>query len=534
MAKRKASETIENRPLKAAKNTEHPGNDDINQWENGSSQTHEASRFNADENMEEPLPRATAAHQAEPGHTNDTEDGQGFQFLCLLVAACEQRRMIRGPKLRGLDQVEGDLIPTVEEPATEQMVRKVCIDRLRVIIRELTEYYNTDLAGERRLMMLPSGWFTDLQYLQQRQSLIRRAEHELSVLATELDRFYATLSGQLSERTRRLLKPSKEAMSSSGLEALRIQIEETTRSIQSCHLKEIARQHRLTSLLDEYDEDGDRLLEAADSNLVATGLLIAEQDGHRERSYQDSDRGREEESVSQQNNEASQPHLHKQTSDSRGQDSRGQYENPEDHLAIMQDESSRYLAEAKRAFSQASKAFHNVRETYDRRYEAFQNEVEAGRIINGTKTSFDAEYFLDRNRLNRRLTVAEEQWWAARKDAQRTGALPRALHTSDFADRSDDGHTPQQIEAYVASFDMARIERWRLDGAQKDIELDDSKWGQGLPEHEVELSSVAAFSSTSQDRYDTSRRSKLIARWHKEQEDTRKVEQRRWRNAMKG
>ncbi|KAI6912523.1 hypothetical protein KC318_g1935 [Hortaea werneckii] len=377
--------------------------------------------------------------------------------------------------------------------------------------------------------MLPTEWFTDFQYLQQHQSLIRRAEQELSSLATQIEQLYATLSGQLSERTRRLLKPSKETMASAGLETLQKEIEETSRSIQSCHLEKIASQHRLTSLLDESDDDGERLLEAADSNLVANGLLIAEQDGRQERSHQNGDRGREEKSGSQQNNEPSQSHPRNQASDNHVQ-----YEKPEDHLAILQDESSRYLAEAKRAFSQASKAFHNVRETYDKRYEFFRSEVEAGRIIHGTKTSFDAEYFLDRNRLNRRLTVAEEQWWAARKDAQRTGALPRALHTSDFADRSDDGHTPQQIEAYIASFDMGRIERWRSDGAQKEIEQDESKWEPGLPDYKAELASVAAHSSTSQDRYDTSRRSKLIARWHKEQEDTRKIEQKRWRKTMKG
>ncbi|GAB1742922.1 hypothetical protein NU219Hw_g8624t1 [Hortaea werneckii] len=376
--------------------------------------------------------------------------------------------------------------------------------------------------------MLPTEWFTDLQYLQQRQSLIRRAEQELSSLASQIEQLYATLSGQLSERTRRLLKLSKEAMASAGLETLEKEIKETNRGIQSCHLKKIAGQHRLTSLLDESDEDGERLLEAADSNLVATGLLIAEQDDHQERCYRGSDRGREEVPGSRQSNEAFQPHLRNQASSNHVQ-----YENPEDLLAILQNESSRDLTEAKRAFSQASKAFHNVRETYDKRYEFFQNEVEAGRL-RGTKSLFDGEYFLERNRLNRRLTMAEEEWWLARKNAQRTGALPRGLHTSDFADRSDDGHTPQQIEAYIASFDMDRIERWRSDGAQRHIELDEANWEPDPPDYEADIASVAVLSSTSQDRYDTSRRSKLIARWHKEQEDTRKIEQKRWRKTMKG
>ncbi|KAI7271008.1 hypothetical protein KC343_g356 [Hortaea werneckii] len=521
MTKRKASEIVENRRLKAARNTEHAGSDGIGQPDNGSLQSQEASGLNEFENTEKPLQSAADAYQTEPSHTSPTEDERGLKFLLKLIAACEQRRMTREPKLRGLDQVEEGFIPTVEEPATKQAVQVFWKDRLRVALRELSGYYNTDLAGERRLMMLPPAWFTDLQYLQQHQSLIRRAEHELSCLETELEKLHLTLSGQLSERTRRLLKPSKEAVSPAEVEALRIEIEETTRSIQNCHLKKIARQHRLTSLLDESDEDGERLLEIADSNLVPTDLLIAEQDGHREKAYRDSDRERDD--------ETSQPHLHNQAFDKRGQ-----YENPEDHLAILQDESSRYLAEAKRAFSQASKAFRNVRETYDKRYEFFRNDVEAGRIIHGTKTSFDAEYFLERNRLNRRLTAAEEQWWAARKDAQRTGALPLAHHTSDFADRSDDGHTSREIEAYIASFDMERIERWRSDGAQKDIEQDESKWEPGLPDYEAEIASVAVISSTSQDRYDTSRRSKLIARWRKEQEDTRKIELRRWRKTMKG
>ncbi|KAI6849899.1 hypothetical protein KC332_g3614 [Hortaea werneckii] len=356
-----------------------------------------------------------------------------------------------------------------------------------------------NLAGKDELMMLSTDWLTQLKSLQNCQRPIQNIESELEQIESQLERVFARFSELLTKRTKRILELSKDSSAKDELELDQGEIRKTLESIKEHHVRQMSLRDELGDLMAQSDAVGERLIKAADSQFVSAGLLTREQEEYHSdhtAARQDNSNSSKRRATMRQDNEGFHSGRHNQTSNSVVQD-----DGPEDILAVLQNESSRDLAEAKRAFSQASKAFHNVRETYDERYEIFQNEVEAGRL-RGTKTLFDGLYFLEHNRLNRRLTVAEAQLWAARKDAQRTGALPHALHTSDFADRSDDGHTPQQIEAYVASFDMARIERWRLDGAQKDIELDESKWGQGLPEHEVELASVAALSSTSQDRYD--------------------------------
>ncbi|KAI7350449.1 hypothetical protein KC343_g364 [Hortaea werneckii] len=379
--------------------------------------------------------------------------------------------------------------------------------------------------------MLSTDWLAQLRSLQSRQKPVQNIETELEQIESQIERDFARFSELLTERTKRILELAKESSAKDELGLHQSEIGRTIESIKEHQARHMSLRDELTDLMAQSDAFGERLIKAADSQLVCAGLLTAEQEEHHSddtTARQDIGKASKRRLTSRQDSEGSNSRPHNQTSNGEVQ-----YGSPENLLAVLQNESSHDLERAKRVFSQASKDFHNVRETYEKRYEIFQNEVEAGRL-RGTKTLFDGEYFLERNRLNRRLTVAEEQWWAARKDAQRTGALPLAHHTSDFADRSDDGHTPQEIEAYVASFDMARIERWRSDGAQKDIELDESKWEPDLPDYEAEIASVAVISSTSQDRYDTSRRSKLIARWRKEQEDTRKIELRRWRKTMKG
>ncbi|KAI6858950.1 hypothetical protein KC338_g7487 [Hortaea werneckii] len=534
MAKRKAAENHDPRAPKAAKKTQ-PGGDALNDVEQTSSQSKDSHGADEVERSAGSSSPASNSERVESKSSNHVEDGRGLQFLSLLTEACEQRRTLRQSKLSDLDEDSEPFIPKSERTKVFEKLQQSGKRRLQMIIRKLSDANKTELAGEKVLTMLPLPWFSQLISLREYQvKYIQKAETELALVTSQLEEAYTNLSEQVAQRCRGLEDLSDEFTEEGGLRSLHIQIMETNKDIQRYYLHQVSLQDKLDVFFSELWDEGEHLLEAADSDLVAAGFLTVTQEGKGEDHDQEglshgSGRGGKKGYASQLNDGASQSHFHNQASDNHGQS-----HNPEGHVALLQHESSRYLAEAKRAYSQASKAFHNVRETYDRRYQFFRNEVEAGRIVDGTKTTFDAEYFLDRNRLNRRLTVAEEQWWAARKDAQRTGALPLAHHTSDFADRSDDGHTPQEIEAYVASFDMARIERWRSDGAQKDIEQDESKWELGLPDYEAEIASVAVISSTSQDRYDTSRRSKLIARWRKEQEDTRKIELRRWRKAMKG
>ncbi|KAI7214170.1 hypothetical protein KC333_g6157 [Hortaea werneckii] len=529
MAKRKASDGHDHRAPKAARNTQLDDDalNDIEQTSSPSNESHGADEVES--SAESPSPAANS-QRAGSKSSNHTEDGQGLQFLSLLTEACEQRRKIRESRLSDLDEDDGPFIPNSERAKVFEKLQQSGKRRLQMMMRKLSDANETGLAGEQVLTMLPVGWFTQLSSLR-RYSIfsIQNTETELALLASQLEEAYTTLSEQVAQRCRGLEDLSEKSTEEGDLRSLHLGIMETNRNIQRYYLRQVSLQDRLDVHFSELWEKGEHLLEVADRELIAAGFLTApERERNQEGLPHGSDREGKGSSASQLDNGASQPHLHNQASNNHAQ-----YENTEDLLAILQNESSRDLTEAKRALSQASRAFHNVRETYRRRYEMFQNEIKAGRF-RGTKTLFDGDYFLERNRLNHKLTVAEEEWSLTRKNAQRTGALPRALHTSDFADRSDDGHTPQEVEAYIASFDMDLIERWRSDGAQRDIEQDESKWEAGVPDYEAEFASVAALSSTSQDRYDTSRRRKLIARWHKEQEDIRKVEQRRWRKAMKG
>ncbi|KAI6842009.1 hypothetical protein KC340_g2148 [Hortaea werneckii] len=531
MGKRTASEDINMRPLKNAKNNDAYGHGTISKPAQEMPQDKETDNLDKGQDTAGSLSHTRYGSKDSPSPSDPIEDDGGLSFLALLVCACEQRRFMRAQDSQPRSADEEVQRPRLSESRTNENPRGPSHDHMRTTLRGLAEIYCVDLAGKDELMMLSTDWLTQLKSLQNCQRPIQNIESELEQIESQLEGVFARFSQLLTKRTKSILELAKESSAKDELELHQGEIEEMLESIKEYHARQMSLRDELADLMAQNDAVGERLIKAADSQLVSAGLLATEQEEYHSdhtTARQDNSKASKRRATLRQDKEGFRSRRHNQTSNSVVQD-----DGPEDLLAVLQDESSRDLAEAKRAFSQASKAFHNVRETYDERYEIFQNEVEAGRL-RGTKTLFDAEYFLERNRLNRRLNVAEEHWWAARKDAQRTGALPRALHTSDFADRSDDGHTPQQIEAYVASFDMARIERWRLDGAQKDIELDESKWGQGLPEHEAELASVAALSSTSQDRYDTSRRSKLIARWHKEQEDTRKVEQKRWRNTMKG
>lgn len=196
-----------------------------------------------------------------------------------------------------------------------------------------------------------------------------------------------------------------------------------------------------------------------------------------------------------------------------------------DHLPdmqkIVQDERRRELHDAKRAWSEASREFRETREDYDGSLACFLKRREEGKVI-GSKTDFDAAFFVARSESNNKLALAQAQFARAKKVAQGVGVLPIEHQTSDFADQSDDGYTSAQVETYVRTLDRSVIERWRRADGQKDVELDQEKWEvEGAGQDVRRADSVAAESSCSQDRYNTGRLKKLIARWRNHQAELR-------------
>lgn len=72
-----------------------------------------------------------------------------------------------------------------------------------------------------------------------------------------------------------------------------------------------------------------------------------------------------------------------------------------------------------------------------------------------------------------------------------------------------------------------RIERWRKDDGQRDVALNQAVWTTLGLQEDVKGKSIAAVSSMSQDRYDRSRRKKLILRWQAQQDAKGIVEEMR-------
>ncbi|KAK4549527.1 hypothetical protein LTR36_006524 [Oleoguttula mirabilis] len=194
------------------------------------------------------------------------------------------------------------------------------------------------------------------------------------------------------------------------------------------------------------------------------------------------------------------------------------------------------LDKAQRVWSEASRAFRETRRQYSSGLREFLEICEEGGI-EGTRTEFDARYFLNRGGANRRLAKAQSEYEHARKAAQTVGALPENLITSDFGDRSDDGYLHDDVADHIRRTDPGIIEKWRNDERQKDIGSEAGWEAEGFQHGSTDnphtADSIAAESSYSQERYSTDRRKKLIDKWGTEQDEHRETEDGRRQKAMR-
>ena len=191
-----------------------------------------------------------------------------------------------------------------------------------------------------------------------------------------------------------------------------------------------------------------------------------------------------------------------------------------DMRQIVQNGRQRELRDARRAWSEASKDFRRVRKEYDGKLADFLESKEKGSVV-GTKTDFDAGYYIARKELTHKLVLAEDRFERAKNTAQQVGVLPLNEQTSDFAHHLDDGYASAEVEAYMETTDKDWIERWRQDEAQGQIELDEGRWTVEEVSQDADARTIGPGSSVSQDRYDIGKRKKLIDRWKTQQEDSR-------------
>ncbi|KAI6849901.1 hypothetical protein KC332_g3615 [Hortaea werneckii] len=395
---------------------------------------------------------------------------------------------------------------------------------MEALVNELATKWDPAMAQDSELDIFSTDWLMGF-------TGVTRCLNTATLLSEELNQAKAELADHRGRREYAIRKRCQSQLKAHEI----MQASERIRALASEHLVELKAiddllhktSRRFKSAEREYQQARRSLLEvseetlaAADQALVAAGFLDFPED--------DTTHGKQ--------NDSEQPSAQDDTTEARNHDHARQDKDsnrpvsppvfhPPSQRDLIRQECKRELDNAKRDMSEASRDFDRLRDGYDLRLKDFYNDRDNGRVT-GTKTDFDAAYFLARNDTNQRLTLAEDRLYRAKRIAQDAGVLPALEQSSNFADRSDDGCQEEESLA-MARLDRDRVERWRIDEAQKKIEPVGVAWESRLVDHSPDQGSIAAISSRSQDRYDTSRRSKLIARWKKQQGEEFAVEDQR-------
>ncbi|KAI7341182.1 hypothetical protein KC315_g306 [Hortaea werneckii] len=503
MPKRKASDELEAAMSKAARHAaETPEraapttNADIDAESNNNTPDRESIQ---PESFESP-----------DGNQEKPESTRVQQFLSTLVVACEHRRL--STKLfNPHDDFERNFSFNGDSG-------------IETLIKDLATQWDPGMAQDPELDLFPIDWlmgFTDLPRSQTTTALL---SEELYQAKAELANLRDRRESAIRKRVQSQLKARETMQGSERIRALASEHLVELKAIDDLLYKSLG---RFRSAQREYQQARRILLEvseetlaAADQALVAAGFL----EHPREDTVHSEQRNVEQLSAQDDTAKARQPDHSRHTTDGNHPASPPAFHPPSQRDLIRQ-QCRRELDNAKRDMSEASRDFDRLRDGYDMRLKDFYNDRDRGRVT-GTKTDFDAAYFLARNDTNQRLALAEDRLHRAKRVAQDAGVLPAIEQTSNFADRSDDG-CQEEERVVIALLDRDRIEHWRRDEAQKKIEPEGDAWESRLVDNSPEHGSVSAISSRSQDRYDTSRKSKLIARWKKQQGEEFAVEDQR-------
>lgn len=181
------------------------------------------------------------------------------------------------------------------------------------------------------------------------------------------------------------------------------------------------------------------------------------------------------------------------------------------------------LRNARRAASEASRCFHDIRNRYHKELREFLGAKGRGEVI-GTRTEFDATYFLERNRANHELGIAMADYEFVKQQARGVGVLRPEDITSNFDDDPNDGYDDISLQLDpVREMQREVVEAWRSNEQQKEV-LSESKWNaqrlDGL-EGDAGPRSIGALSGFSFDQLALGKRRKLIDRWKAHQEKLR-------------
>ncbi|KAK3681942.1 hypothetical protein LTR37_020738 [Vermiconidia calcicola] len=193
---------------------------------------------------------------------------------------------------------------------------------------------------------------------------------------------------------------------------------------------------------------------------------------------------------------------------------------------IIRDEKGKALRDATQAWTEAEQHFDAIRDGYGERFANFLDARLKGHV-SGSETDFDKSYYLDRSKASHDLSVAEDRYRFAKREAKRVGAIPRHQLTSNYGDWSDDGYDDaSDYGRRHSGNELARelkiegIEKWKRDLEEED---DTGKMAKEEDRHDLESGgkSLADVSVTSLMDVAIGKHRRRIDEWAAQQEKLR-------------
>jgi hypothetical protein len=179
------------------------------------------------------------------------------------------------------------------------------------------------------------------------------------------------------------------------------------------------------------------------------------------------------------------------------------------------------LKEAEFAYLIAVRENEDYIDSYRQRLADFLEHKRNG-DVSGTQEEFDCEHLIERRERADREDIAQRRYEFIRQEAKRVGAIAEEDLTSDFGDPTCNGDEDIfRGEDIVWEDKKARIDMWRKDEKQKDIECE-SQWCP-YPTNDDPGSNQLECSPTRPDFDEraSGRQKEKIQRWHNHQEQTR-------------
>lgn len=467
--------------------------------------------------------------EQEAEHIKDPTSSD--ELLDLLVLAAECQREIDAYEtdlgalaLQGAEKEELQSATALEDGSGPQHKIDFLHERQMPRLRRLTELGTVPgMNKQPALEPLTATWFAKARALADAQQSTLNARTALLQQQKQADRTYALIEHLILRKARVMAKADDD----DNLPAEAQQLDQDIDRVRS-EFGRLGERHgqllqQINGLAKEESSLAEKLLLETDMVLVETGLLSPEKPGMasvaqrppeiRRTTGSNSEIGRI--SSSAQTNREGGRRDYDAAAGNEMDAVRQPPRSPPPSLAdIVRGNKMRDYGRAERAISEADLHFNQVRQTYPERLLDFFRRRDRGEI-GGTKTDFDAEYFMDRSQANRTLAQAEAEFEYQKKLARATGALSLRLHTSNFSDQPDDGYNSSELDGEDPMLDRERLEAW-LDEEILNKRRDESHWQTDIKESISDAPEW--FDSRSQRRYATGKQRKHIEQWQAQQE----------------